>query len=50
MKMSKYNKLYTALGVLLLMTACQGENFFTYSPVTIGDEVQFGASAYFDVA
>lgn len=50
MKMSKYNKLYTALGVLLLMTACQDENFFTYSPVTIGDEVQFGASAYFDVA
>lgn len=49
--MKRHIKLFALLGIVFLAAACrEDEEVFTYAPVTVGDEVQFGASAYFEMA
>lgn len=49
--MKRHIKLFALLGIVFLAAACrEDEEVFTYAPVTVGDEVQFGASAHFEMA
>lgn len=46
--MKKYTKLFALMGVALLVGACQNDNLIPEAPVLPGDEIVFGATAYFE--
>lgn len=45
--MKKYTKLFALMGVALLVGACQNDNLIPEAPALPGDEIVFGATAYF---
>lgn len=46
--MKKYTKLFALMGVALLAGACQNDNLIPEAPALPGDEIVFGANAYFE--
>lgn len=46
--MKKYTKLFALMGVALLAGACQNDNLIPEAPALPGDEIVFGATAYFE--
>ena len=45
--MKKYTKLFALMGVALLVGACQDDDNILDKPALPGDEIVFGATAYF---
>ena len=46
--MKKYTKLFALMGFALLTGACQNDNLIPEAPALPGDEIVFGATAYFE--
>ena len=46
--MKKYTKLFALMGFALLAGACQNDNLIPEAPALPGDEIVFGATAYFE--